>query len=142
MVVRIADRTRPEAASTVREQRIRRRTDFLRVQKSNVRVTSRHFVFLLAPSVRPDLGRLGITVSRKIGTAVVRNRARRLVREAARRMPELVPMGIDMVLVWRSPPEQMRMHDALDEMQQVAPLIGRRGRALLLASVGRNEDRP
>jgi ribonuclease P protein component len=142
MVVRIADRTRPQEGSAVREQRIRHRIDFLRVQKTNVRVTSRHFVFLLATSPRSDLGRMGITVSRRIGTAVVRNRARRLVREAARRVPELVPAGIDLVLVWRAPPERMRMQDALAEFQEVAPLIGRRSRALMVKAAGRREDKP
>jgi len=141
MVVRIADRTQPQAGSTVREQRIRHRMDFLRVQKTNVRVTSRHFVFLLAPSPRSDLGRMGITVSRRIGTAVVRNRARRLVREAARRVPELVPVGIDIVLVWRSPPDRMRMQDALAEFHEVQQLIGRRSRALLAQGAGRSEEK-
>ena len=121
----------PPAATTARDSHIRRRADYLRVQKTNVRVTSRHFVFLLAPGQRADIGRIGITVSRKIGTAVVRNRARRLVRESIRRMPGFVPPGIDLVVVLRAPPGQMRMQEALMEMQQVASLIGRRCRALL-----------
>ena len=99
-------------------------------------------MFLIAAGQRPDLGRMGITVSRKIGTSVVRNRARRLVREAARRIPSLVPLGIDLVLVWRAPPASMRMQDALAEMQQVASLIGARSRALLLAPAARQGGRP
>ncbi|MBI5537930.1 MAG: ribonuclease P protein component [Deltaproteobacteria bacterium] len=124
------------------DRRIHHRTDYLRIQKTNVRVTSRHYVFLLAPGLRPDTGRVGITVSRKVGTAVVRNRARRLVREALRRMPELVPAGIDMVVVQRCPPGEMRMQDALAEMQSVSKLIARRCQALVATPAGPTGDPP
>lgn len=130
----------PSAASTTRELRIRRRQDYLRVQKNNVRVTSRHFVLLLAQGQRADIGRTGITVSRKIGTAVVRNRARRLVREAMRRLPGFIPQGIDLVVVLRAPPGDMRMQDALAEMQAVAPVVDRRCRALLAGPAERHGE--
>lgn len=46
--------------------------------------------------------RVGITASRKVGDAVTRNRARRLLREAARQLyPHIVP-GWDLVLVARA----------------------------------------
>lgn len=45
---------------------------------------------------------LGLTASRKVGAAVVRNRARRRLREAARKLlPELGVPGVDYVLVAR-----------------------------------------
>jgi len=132
--------SRPEQGGPS-DRRIHRRTDYLRIQKTNVRVTSRHYVFLLAPGLRQDSGRVGITVSRKIGTAVVRNRARRLVRESLRRLPDFVPAGIDMVVVQRSTPGEMRMQDALEEMQGVSKLIARRCQALLSAPVGPKAER-
>ena len=50
-----------------------------------------------------DLGhpRLGMSVSRKVGTAVRRNRIRRLLREAFRLMQHDFPRGYDLVLVVR-----------------------------------------
>ena len=50
-----------------------------------------------------DLGhpRLGLSVSRKVGTAVRRNRIRRLLREAFRLMQHDFPRGYDLVLVVR-----------------------------------------
>src|SRR5690606_10265723 len=46
---------------------------------------------------------LGLTASRKVGSAVVRNRARRRLREAARMLlPELGEPGVDYVLVARA----------------------------------------
>ena len=47
--------------------------------------------------------RLGITTTRRLGKAVTRNRARRLVREAYRTHREQLPMGLDLVFVVRQP---------------------------------------
>lgn len=88
-------------------------------------------MFLLAPGPRPDLGRVGITVSRKIGIAVVRNRAKRLVRESLRRLPEFVPPGVDMVVVVRTPPNDLRLEQLLSELQTVAHLVDRKSRSVL-----------
>jgi len=46
--------------------------------------------------------RLGLSVSRKVGNAVVRNRWKRLLREAFRLSRESMPSGIDLVIVPRA----------------------------------------
>ncbi|MFN3371226.1 MAG: ribonuclease P protein component [Sphingomonadaceae bacterium] len=62
--------------------RIRARRDFL-AANSGVRVPTASFILLVKP--RADgAPRAGFTVSRKVGNAVVRNRARRRLREVAR----------------------------------------------------------
>jgi ribonuclease P protein component, eubacterial len=48
-----------------------------------------------------QLNRLGITASKKIGNAVQRNRARRVIREAYRLLESEVPVGLDIVMVAR-----------------------------------------
>ena len=50
---------------------------------------------------RRDYPRLGMSVSRKVGTAVRRNRIRRLLREAFRLMQHDLPRGYDLVVVVR-----------------------------------------
>ena len=58
----------------------------------------------LTAYARPnDLGhpRLGITISRKVGTAVRRNRIKRLLRESLRLMQHDLPAGYDLVVVVR-----------------------------------------
>lgn len=47
--------------------------------------------------------RLGVTTTRKLGKAVTRNRARRLVREAYRTHRRELPQGLDLVFVVRAP---------------------------------------
>lgn len=54
------------------------------------------------------LSRLGLSVSRKVGGAVVRNRWKRVLREAFRLNVERMPAGIDFVVVARAvPPPSM-----------------------------------
>lgn len=112
------------------EHRLRRRADFVRVQHSSVRVTSKNFVFLIAPGLAASW-RVGITVTRKVGCAVVRNRARRLIREAIRHLPGFVPMGIDVVVIVRRALENMKLHDVVTEWQSVRHFVSKRSRAAL-----------
>jgi ribonuclease P protein component len=45
-----------------------------------------------------DYSRLGVSVSRKVGGAVVRNRWKRLMREAFRLSRAAIPVGLDLVV--------------------------------------------
>jgi len=121
----------PSHKRWTRDRRVRRRADFLRIQAHGCRVTSKHFVFLLAVRPSPGPARLGITATRKLGCAVVRNRAKRLVREVFRHMPGLLPDGIDMVVIVRSPWTDPKMADVLDEWQRVSRVIARQAVAVL-----------
>jgi ribonuclease P protein component len=80
------------------ESHIRRRTEFQRVYEAGARQHGRLMtVFILA---RTDARtRLGIAATRKLGGAVVRNRAKRLVREVFRQHAN--PPGLDIVVVPR-----------------------------------------
>jgi ribonuclease P protein component len=84
-----------------KEMRLRRRAEFLLVQRTGQKLHGRHIIALARkrPSDDPLLpGRLGITVTKKVGNAVVRNRIRRLVREWMRQHG-WVPAGWDVVVV-------------------------------------------
>jgi ribonuclease P protein component len=79
--------------------RIRRRAEFLAVQSNAFKVHGRHLLALAKKRNDPELaGRLGITVTKKVGNAVVRNRIRRMLREWLR-LHGWVPKGWDIVLV-------------------------------------------
>jgi ribonuclease P protein component len=84
-----------------RRRRLRRRADFLAIQADGRRFNGPNY--LLLARRRPILGdiRLGITVSRKVGNAVERNRVKRWVRESYRRLSASLPAGIDLVVIAR-----------------------------------------
>jgi len=91
-----------------------------------------HFVILLqAQAGALTASRLGITASRKVGNAVVRNRAKRLVREAFRATQSLWPFGMDLVIIVRSLREGTKLGDVTQEWCAVASSIARRAHELL-----------
>jgi ribonuclease P protein component len=90
-------------------------------------------VFLLAARIPIGPSRLGITVTRKVGCAVVRNRAKRLVRVAFRQLPGLLPHGVDMVVILRKPLSGSSSLDVIDEWRGVERLLWRRSQDVLSA---------
>ena len=82
-----------------KEMRLRRRAEYLAVQADALKLHGRHIMVLARKRSNPELvGRLGITVTKKVGNAVVRNRIKRLVREWLR-LHAWVPTGWDIVVV-------------------------------------------
>ena len=74
--------------------------------------------------------RLGIVASRKVGPAVVRNRCKRLVREAFRLHPEVFPAGIDVVIIVRPGTHLLGREELEGEVKGAAPQLARRARDL------------
>jgi ribonuclease P protein component len=81
-----------------RSVRIRSRRDFERVFALKIRVSDSAITLYGAPS-SGVAARLGIAAGRRLGNAVVRNRAKRLIREAFRRVRHALPHGTDWVVV-------------------------------------------
>ena len=79
---------------------MRRRSEFGRVFDSGSRVSSRFFTLLYAAGPAPGV-RLGIVASRKLGDAVHRNRAKRLIREIFRLMEWPPDVALDLVVIPR-----------------------------------------
>ena len=89
---------RPEAADCLNSVKLRRRAEYLKVYERGTRLRGRFMTCFALPN---DVGspRLGIAASQKIGNAVTRNRAKRLVRELFRGHKPLT--GIDIVVIPR-----------------------------------------
>ncbi len=85
-----------------KSMRLRRRREFLAVQSVGTKVNTRHFVALATRARDVDAGvttgRVGLTVSKRVGVAVVRNRVKRLVREWMR-THDWMPAGYDVVII-------------------------------------------
>ena len=81
-----------------RSERVRRRAEYQRIYDKGVKVHAAKFTLFRFPNGLTE-GRLGIAATRKLGGAVVRNKAKRLIREVFRRN-KLAP-GFDIVIVPR-----------------------------------------
>ena len=81
--------------------RLKKRRDFLRAASRGKRA-ARPGLVLQAAAGQAGQVRVGFTVTKKVGNAVVRNRARRRLKEAVRlALPPLAPGGWDLVLIGR-----------------------------------------
>jgi ribonuclease P protein component len=79
------------------DRRIRRRAEFQRVFDAGRRAHGRYLTIIAVPA-NTSATRLGIVASRKLGGAVVRNRAKRLIREVFRSHVSL-RSGCDLVII-------------------------------------------
>ncbi len=81
--------------------RLKKRREFLRAASRGKRA-ARPGLVLQAVAGEPGQGRVGFTVTKKVGNAVVRNRARRRLKEAVRlSLPTDQAAGWDLVLIGR-----------------------------------------
>jgi ribonuclease P protein component len=108
--------------------RLHRSAEFLRLQRNGVRFQSPHFV-LYAGSLDHDAARprLGVTVSRRIGNAVVRNRVKRRVREFFRtEMRASLPANTSVVVIARGGSDSLKPAAIRDELGGAARNLIRR----------------
>lgn len=90
------------------DRRLRTGAEFQAVYQARVSVADGLLVVYGLPN-DAGLSRLGLSVSRKVGGAVVRNRWKRVLREAFRLNAAELPVGIDFVIVPRAvPPPSMQ----------------------------------
>ena len=96
---RVSEPLPPQAPAPAR---LKRRAEFLRIAAKGRKAATHGLVLQALPHADPGPARIGFTVTKKIGNAVVRNRTRRRLKEAARlELAERPVAGVDLVLIGR-----------------------------------------
>jgi ribonuclease P protein component len=91
-------------------EHIRRRAEFKEVYERGSKVHGRFATVFVLANQRP-VGRLGIAATKKLGGAVQRNRAKRLIREVFRR--NNIAAGFDVVVI----PKREILHASLTVLE-------------------------
>jgi ribonuclease P protein component len=118
-------------------EHLRRPAEFRRVYDLRRSASNDWLIVYAAPNERP-YSRLGMSVSRKYGGAVQRNRLRRLYREAYRLGKARIPPGLDLVLIPRNSDEP-KLADLLEALPK---LIGQISKKLARDSSKAAEPKP
>lgn len=87
-----------EKESFGKDKKIRKRSEYLTIYEQGARKYSENFTVILLKN-QAKSNRLGISVSKKVGDAVKRNRIKRLVREFFRLNKHRLPSSQDIVII-------------------------------------------
>ena len=104
-------------ASFTKADRLRRRSEYLRVQAQGRWLHSPHFRVILAPLEAPA-PRLGLLVTRRFGKAVRRARLKRLLREFFRRHKGRLPSR-DLVIMAKKGAEVLNYDQVAEELSRL-----------------------
>lgn len=119
------------AARFRKTQRVRRRGEFQAVFDRGVRIHGRYLTLLMAPA-SGSLTRLGLVASKKLGGAVSRNRAKRLIREVFRHTPPRAGRPVDVLVIPRrellEAPYESLQDDFQSACRRAAARLGSGGR--------------
>lgn len=90
------------------------------------RSVSDDWLILYARENDREYSRMGMSVSRKVGKAVLRNRIRRLYREAFRLKRAELPMGLDFIFIPRKKGEAPTLEHLLQALPTLAERVARK----------------
>ncbi len=115
-----------ELANPIRPaERLKRRAEFLRVASKGRKAPVHGLVLQALARDDTEPARIGFTVTKKVGNAVVRNRTKRRLREAARLLLRTAPVqGVDLVLIGRDTTRARPFALLIDDLRRALAKAG------------------
>jgi ribonuclease P protein component len=112
-----------------KEYRLAKREDFNKIYRYGKSAANHQFVLYYYPQTELGHFRLGISTSKKVGNAVVRNSVRRKLKEIVRLNAERFPSGFDYIVIVRKPAvgmEYAELEKSLFHVFRKAGLLGKK----------------
>ena len=97
--------------------RLKRRSEFLNVSRAGKKTFAPHFIIIGKINDQGE-SRLGITVSAKVGKAVIRNRIKRQLREFFRRHRREIRLHQDIIIIARRGAEKLSSQELTREIRE------------------------
>lgn len=94
-----------------KRHRIKKNKEFQEVFRNGESFANRQFVLYYMKKPGQDSFRIGLSVSKKVGNAVTRNRIKRYVREVFHELEDDINASYDYVIIARKPTSSMTLHE-------------------------------
>ena len=102
-----------------KRQRIKKNEEFQQVFKNGKSFANRQFVVYCYRKEEQELFRIGLSVSKKIGNAVTRNRVKRYLRQAFLEIKDGLQNNMDYVIIARHQAAEIDFHETKKSLQHV-----------------------
>lgn len=102
-----------------KHQRVKKNAEFQKIFKRGKSFANRQFVVYCFEKEGQEDFRIGLSVSKKVGNAVTRNRIKRYIRQAFLEMKDEVKPNMDYVIIARHQAATMDFHESKKSLQHV-----------------------
>jgi ribonuclease P protein component len=105
-----------------KQYRIKKNGEFQEVFQKGSSTANRQFVIYVLDQPAQASFRIGLSVSKKIGNAVIRNRVKRLIRQVMFEYKDYIKDGKDLVIIARKPTAEMDYYEVKSSLEHVCKL--------------------
>ncbi len=99
--------------------RIKKNDEFQKIFKHGQSFANRQLVLYFLKKPNQSHFRIGLSVSKKIGNAVMRNQVKRYLRQAFHELEEDIRQDYDLIIIARKPTNQMNFHEMKQSLNHV-----------------------
>lgn len=107
-----------------KEYRVKKEREFQKVFDEGSSVANRMFVIYWLPKEAAEHFRVGISVGKKIGNAVHRNRLKRLIRQCLHEVQKDLPENVDFLVIARPNAKNLSYNEVKTNLNHVLKLAG------------------
>jgi ribonuclease P protein component len=102
-----------------KQYRIKKNEEFQEIFQKGASTANRQFVIYVLDQPDQTSFKIGLSVSKKIGNAVIRNRVKRLIRQVMFEYKDYIKVGKDIVIIARRPTAEMDYYEVKSSLEHV-----------------------